>query len=127
MIKLLNYYGLTLNGPKCIFMSKEIPFWGTRFSSDGIKPCPEKCKAVQNMSPPSCKEDIPSFLSLLQSNSRFIPLFSKLTSNIQKLQKKNCKFQWNAIHQCEFDKIKEVLGKQLHWPFLTLLNLRGYL
>ena len=78
-----------------------------RFTSEGIKPCPDKCKALQLMSPPSRKEDVASFISLLQSHAKFIPMFSKLTSNIRALQKKNAKFRWTDVHQREFDEVKE--------------------
>ena len=66
--KLLKDTGLTLNGPKCIFVSQDIPFWGMRFTHKGIKPCPEKCKALQEMEPPKKKEDVPSFLLMLQES-----------------------------------------------------------
>ena len=104
---LLEEHNLTLNGPKCLFLSQDIPFWGMRFTKDGIKPCPEKCKALQEMSPPQRKEDIPSFISLLQSHAKFIPMFSKLTSDIRALQKRNTKFKWTKTHQEEFDRVKE--------------------
>ena len=37
--------GLTLNPEKCIFMKKEIPFWGLLITSEGIKPDPSKVSA----------------------------------------------------------------------------------
>ena len=106
-IKLIKERGLTLNGPKYEFVLQDIPFWGIRFTNQGIKPCPEKIKALWGMKPPKRKEDVPSFISLLQSHSKFIPLFSKLTSNIRALQKKGAKFQWTDTQQKEFDVIKE--------------------
>ena len=107
ILTLLEEHNLTLKGPKCIFLSQNIPFWGMRFTSKGIKPCPDKCKALQEMTPPQRKEDVASFISLLQSHSKFIPMFSKLTTNIRSLQKKNTRFRWKDVHQKEFDSIKE--------------------
>ena len=98
---------LTLKGSKCLFALKDIPFWGMRITSDGIKPCPEKCRASQEISHPTRKEDIPSFLAMLQSHSTFVPHFSKLTANIRNLQKKDTKFIWTETHQREFDTIKK--------------------
>ena len=63
-MELLEEEGLTLNGEKCIFVSQDIPFWGMRFTKDGIKPDPKKCKALQEMDPPKRKEDVPSFISV---------------------------------------------------------------
>ena len=77
-----------------------------RITNEGIKLSPQKCQAVQDMEPPKRKEDIASFLSLLQSHANFIPHFFKLTTNIRELQKKDIKFKWNEIHQKEFDNIK---------------------
>ena len=107
VLELLEEEGLTLNGDKCIFVSQDIPFWGMRFTKDGIKPDPKKCKALQEMDPPSRKEDVPSFISMLSAHSRFIPMFSQLTENIRALQKKKSKFKWTEVHQKEFDAIKE--------------------
>ena len=73
-LKLIKERGLMLNGPKCEFVLQDIPFWGMRFTNQGIQPCPEKIKALWVMKPPMRKEDVPSFISLLQSHSKFIPL-----------------------------------------------------
>ena len=79
-----------------------------RFTIDGIKPCPEKCKALQEMEPPKRKEDVASIISMLQAHAKFIPVFSKLTANIRALQKKNARFHWTDAHQNEFDMIKNI-------------------
>ena len=47
VLQLLESNNLTLNASKCIFVSQDIPFWGMRFTTEGIKPSPEKCKALQ--------------------------------------------------------------------------------
>ena len=39
---ILEEHNLTLNGSKCIFLSQDIPFWGMRFTSKGIKTMPRK-------------------------------------------------------------------------------------
>ena len=107
IFNIIEQNNLTLNGQKCIFASQDIPFWGMRFTKDGIKPCSEKQRALQEMEPPKQKEDVASFLAMLQAHSKFIPLFSKLTENICNLQKKNVLFQWTDKHQHEFDTIKK--------------------
>jgi hypothetical protein len=71
------------------------------------KPDPAKCTAFQEMDPPQRKEDVPSFISMLTSHSRFIPMFSSLTANIRSLQKRDVKFEWTDMHQKEFDTIKK--------------------
>ena len=68
VLELLEKEGLTLNGDKCIFVSQDILFLGIRFTKDGIKPDPKKCKALQEMDPPARKEDVPSFISMLTAH-----------------------------------------------------------
>ena len=123
--KLLKDTGLTLNGPKCI-LSQDILSGGCGLLIKASKPGPEKCKAFQEMEPPKRKEDVPSFLSMLQSHAKFIPMFSKLTSNIQALQKRNARFRWTDIHQQEFNTIKEYF-RDSTTLFLTQKSLPGFL
>ena len=77
----------------------------------GHESCPEKCKSLQEMKPPKRKEDVASFLSMLQAHAKFIPVFSKLTANIRALQKKNARFHWTDAHQNEFDMIKKYFSQ----------------
>ena len=98
-----------------------------RFTNKGIKPCPGKCKALQEMEPPKRKEDVPSFLSMLQSHAKFIPMFSKLTSNIRAMQKRNARSRWTDIHQQEFNTIKEYFRDSTTLSlFLTQRSLPGF-
>eukprot|EP00112_Aurelia_sp_Birch-Aquarium-sp1_P019314 Seg4753.2 transcript_id=Seg4753.2/GoldUCD/mRNA.D3Y31 product="Transposon Tf2-3 polyprotein" pseudo=true protein_id=Seg4753.2/GoldUCD/D3Y31 len=65
--------GITFNPEKSIFNAKEVPFWGVIITKEGIKPDPAKVKALQEAERPKNKEELISFLSMLQSNSAFIP------------------------------------------------------
>ena len=71
----INENKLTLCGSKCIFASQDIQFWGTKFTIGDIRPRLEKQRAFQGMKPPKRKEDVTSFLAMLQSHSKFITLF----------------------------------------------------
>ena len=57
------------------------------------------------------KEDVASFISMIQAHAKFIPVFSKLTANIRALQKKNARFHWTDAHQNEFDMIKKYFSQ----------------
>ena len=73
---------LTLKGSRCLFALKDIPFWGMRITSDGIKPCPEKCRASQEISPNQ------------KRRYSFIPCNVTITFNLpSSLLKINCKYQ----------------------------------
>ena len=40
---------LLLTPKKCIFGKSEIIFWGMLFTSEGVRPDPEKVKALENI------------------------------------------------------------------------------
>ena len=64
--------GLTLNPNKCHFGCRETKFWGIIYSTEGMKPDPAKVNTLKYISPPSNKDDLISFLSMMQSNADFI-------------------------------------------------------
>ena len=68
---------LTLNPEKCIFSKSEIKFWSMLFTSEGVKPDPEKVKALEHISLPKDKVELKFFICMMQSSSDFIPNFAK--------------------------------------------------
>ena len=85
VMKAIDKANLTLNPKKCSFGKTEIAFWGMIFSSSGIRPNPEKVKALENLPPPKNRSELKSFICMMQSNSDFIPNFSKSISTLREL------------------------------------------
>ena len=104
--------GLTLNLPKCVFGSSEIRFWGMIVGREGVRPDPAKVEALNHISPPRNKEELNSFLCMMQSNSDFIAEFSKKAAKLRELTKKTVKFRWGAEHQACFENLLEAFKKQ---------------
>ena len=97
--------GLTLNGPKCSFGTKEIKFWGMIYSAAGVHPDPEKIEALDNIPRPTNKKDLRSFVCMMQSNSEFIPNFAKKIAPLRDLASSNTRFKWSDHHQQTFESI----------------------
>ena len=96
--------GITFNPTKCEFGKTEVDFWGMIFSADGVKPDPKKVEVLDHLTPPHNKEDLISFLCMMQSNSDFIPEFSAKASKLRELTKKNVRFTWTDEHEtCFYD------------------------
>ena len=76
--------GLTLNLKKCVFGASEIRFWGMIVGADGIRPDPTKVEALEHISPPRNKEELNSFICMMQSNSDFIAEFAKKAAKLRK-------------------------------------------
>ena len=107
-LKIIKQSGLMLHPDKCIFAASDIPFWGMRITADGIMPDPQKKEAVKSATPPQSREDVISFLCMIQSNAEFLPGLTANTVNLRKLTTKNARFQWNSKCQKEFEKLKDL-------------------
>ena len=79
VMKAIDQANLTLNPKKCSFAKTGIAFWGMIFSSSRVRPDFEKIEALENLPPPKNKSELKSFICMMQSNSDFIPNFSKRT------------------------------------------------
>ena len=100
-------HNMTLNLEKCHFMKEKIPFWGMIITKDGIMPDPEKVKALQRASRPRTKEELMSFLCMVQSNHDFIEGIAQKSEHLRKLTKKHAEFKWNSNCEKEFKCIKK--------------------
>lgn len=97
--------GLTLNPEKCCFAQKEINFWGMIYGSYGVRPDPEKLEALEHITPPSHREELISFLCMMQSNSNFIQNFSKKSATLRDMTKGKARFKWRKEHQHCFEML----------------------
>lgn len=72
--------------------SKEVSYLGHKISADGIRPDPEKVKAISDYSRPLNEKQMRSFLGMVGFHRRFIPNFSFIAKPLTNLSKKNAKF-----------------------------------
>ena len=86
---------------KCIFGKPEIKFLGMLFTSEGLKPETEKVRDLENIISPKDKDELGSFICMIQSNGDFIPSFAKVVVPLQKLLKVEG-FCWTNMHQKTF-------------------------
>ena len=87
-------YGITLNRDKCQFGVQELELCGYRFTSEGLKPTNEKCRAVKECSSPNPREEVRSFLGMIGYLSKFIPRYAVLTAPLRRLTRKDVPFSW---------------------------------
>ena len=101
--------GLVLNPKKCLFCAREIKILGHLVSSDGVRPDPEKVKAVSNFPVPRNVHDVRSFLGLCSYFRRFIKGFCYLAAPLQMLLKGDAKYHWDSEQEEAFNNLKEAL------------------
>ncbi|CAB4029394.1 Hypothetical predicted protein, partial [Paramuricea clavata] len=99
--------GITLNPSKCTFGATEIEFWGLRIGSARVRPDPGKVEALKHITPPRSKEELISFLCMMQSNADFIPNFAQHAAKLRELTKKNSRFTWTKEHHAAYEALIE--------------------
>lgn len=80
-------YRLKLNPDKCEFYKSEVTFLGHLCTSDGLKPNPNKIKAIIDFPTPTNKEEVTRFHAMANYYRRFIQNFSTISYPLTRLRK----------------------------------------
>ena len=80
--------GIKLNYDKYVIKTKSCTFFGNIFTPDRVKPDPTKVEAIKKMQAPQTKQELQSFLGMVNFLGQFIKNMSELTSNLRSLLKK---------------------------------------
>ena len=68
--------GIKLNAEKLEYKCKEVPFHGHLLTTEGLKPDPEKVRAIVEMPRPKDRDDILRPNGMVNYLSRFLPHLS---------------------------------------------------
>ena len=112
--------GMTLRKDKCVFASKTVKFLGHIVSGDGIKPDPEKVKAIVEMSPPTNKKEARRFMGMVNYLSKFSKKLSGFCVPIYAVSGQKSVWHWGDSQKLAFENIKTELTKS---PILCTFDL----
>jgi hypothetical protein len=101
----------TLNEEKCIFMAKEISFFGHKISKDGIQPLECKVKDFLEMEEPRNFKELHSFLGIAGYFSSRTPYQAQDVKCLRALLNKGGMWEWQSIHKEAMDSAKNSLIK----------------
>lgn len=101
--------GIIFNAPKCFIKQKSVKFYGHVYGTDGVRPDPDKVKAIVDLEAPSDTKELQHFLGLITYLSEYIPKLSENTRPLRALLKKDIEYQWNHEQQEAFLKLKELI------------------
>ena len=104
-------YNLKLNKNKCLFRQTEVPYVGHLLTDQGVKPDRNKVKAVEQMSPPTNKQELMTFLGFIQYLAKFLPNLSQKSEKLRSLLKKDVCFEWDPDKQASFEELKNLVTK----------------
>jgi hypothetical protein len=102
-----------MNPKKCIFGVPSGILLGNIVSHDGIRPDPEKVKAIMKMKPPNYVKDIQKLTRCMTALSRFISWLGEKGLPFFKLLKAKEKFEWSEEADTAFVELKQFLTSPL--------------
>lgn len=85
----LRKYNFKIQLDKCEFLRKEVDYLGHVITAEGIKPNPDKIKAIIDFPIPKTPKQLKSFLGLLGFYRKFIKNFAKIVKPMTVLLKKD--------------------------------------
>ena len=77
--------GLRLKREKCHFFREEIEYLGHTVTPEGIRPCDDKVKVVQELQPPTTVREVKGLIGFASYYRRYVPNFSKLVRPLTSL------------------------------------------
>lgn len=113
VLRKLQDAGVTLNMEKCELRKTEVKFLGHILSAHGIKPDPDKVKAVKGMKEPSNTGEVRSFLGMVNQLGKFIPELAEKDKPLRDLLSKKNQWTWGFAQQKAFDQLKNDLTSPL--------------
>ena len=82
--------------PKLRVRKRQVPYVGHIISAEGLKPDPEKVRAIKEMPPPTTKEDVRRFLGSIQYLAKFLPMLAEVETPLRELTSRDVLFHCDA-------------------------------
>ena len=117
VLKRARDHGITFNREKCQFGMEQIEFFGHVFSKDGLKPSPDKVRAVKECGMPENKEAVRSFLGMAGYLDNFIENYAAIAAPLYQLTRKETKFSWGKQEKEAFRRIQDNISSEKTMAF----------
>lgn len=94
------------NWAKCQWARERLIYLGHLIDKEGLHTDPDRIAAVRDLPPPTTVKQLRRFLGLSSWYRRFIKDASKHAAPLNKLLKKNTKWEWGEAQQRAFEELK---------------------
>ena len=122
LLHLARLNNLKFNQKKLQFRTTSCKFFGQMLTPDGIQIDPDKISAIQNMERPSNKQELESYLGMVNYLKRHSFELIRLTRPFMDIMKKHALFSWQSQHEDAFNQIKHVISNA---PVLTYYDVNA--
>ena len=100
---------LKLNPEKCHWFQSQVVYLGHLCTDQGVMPDPSKVDKVKDFPTPKNAGEARRFVALSNYYRRFISKFAHKASPLNRLQRKNVKFEWTDECEKAFNELKAAL------------------
>lgn len=101
--------GIKLNKDKLRFRLPSVTYLGHILTSNGLRPDPQKTKAIQEMPAPTSVKAVRRILGLVNYLSPFIPNLATLCEPLRRLTKNEIEWQWSYVEAAALERIKQAI------------------
>ena len=108
---------LYANLKKCIFAAPEIPVLGCFVGKNGVRPDPEKVKAIDEWPVPKSVKELRKFLGLANYLHKYTRNYAAVVQPLTQMLRKDVDWHWTPDCQSSFDNVKKGLREA---PILML-------
>ena len=108
--------GLVLNSKKLELRKERVTFFGAEYSAAGMHPDPKKIQGIVEMTAPEDKQQLQSFLGMVNYMGTFIPNLSHHTEPLRSMLKQDNVFTWDEVKTRSFQQIKALILKANETP-----------
>ena len=112
LLKRAQKVNLKLNKKKLKLKMTEVSYMGHLLTSTGLKPDPEKIKAVTEMKRPSNVKETQCFLGFVNYLAKFAPHLSDVSEPLRRLTDKDTVWVWQTQQEEAFRRVKEIVTVQ---------------
>jgi hypothetical protein len=105
VLKRLEEKSVTINTEKSIMFLESLSFLGHLITSCGIQPDPQIAQKILSCKSPRDRNELYSFLGLINFFGRFIPNFARQAAPQHQLRRKDTPFAWTSAQQSAFDSL----------------------
>ncbi|XP_041025450.1 uncharacterized mitochondrial protein AtMg00860-like [Juglans microcarpa x Juglans regia] len=129
VLEILQEHRLYAKLSKCEFWLCEVKFLGHVISGKGVAVDPMKTGAIIEWQRPTSAHEVRSFLGMVGYYRRFVEGFSRLSSSLTALTRKNARYAWTKQCKKSFQELKKRLTSALvlalpepHKPYVVVYS-----
>ena len=98
----------------------EVSYMGHILSAEGLKPDPEKVKAVLEMEKPKNVKELQRFQGFVTYLSKFAPHLSEVSEPLRRLTNKDTLWMWQDLQEEAFNEVKRIVTVQPILKFYSM-------